>query len=176
MKSMHEDRLQALYRNATRGLPNDADRRLTSDELLALARGESLGARQSDALQGLALSSDQARVLRLLADTQALSAELADQIGSLRRPSLSAQLQAWWRSTGMPPVFASAGIALMAVMGFQFIGSAPLPIDQTVQSPLTAPIEQPLFGGAFEAGDQMFAASLEADEQSDQLFGGDFDS
>jgi hypothetical protein len=176
MKSMHEDRLQALYRNATRGLPNDADRRLTSDELLALARGESLGARQQDALQGLALSSDQALVLRLLADTQTLSEELAGQIGTLRRPSLRGQLQAWWRSAGMPPVFASAGIALMAVMGFQFIGSAPLPTAQTVQAPLAAPAEIPMFDGAFEAGDQLFAASLESSEQPDQVFGGDFDS
>jgi hypothetical protein len=176
MKSMHDDRLQALYRNATRGLPNDADRRLTSDELLALARGESLGARQNAALQGLAQSSDQALVLRLLADTQSLAAELAGQVGTLRRPSLGDQLQAWWRATGMPPVFASAGIALMAVLGFQFIGSAPLPTDLSAQSPLTAPIEQPLLDGAFEARDQMFAASLEADERSDQVFDGDFDS
>ncbi len=176
MKSMHEDRLQALYRNATRGLPNDADRRLTSDELLALARGESLGARQSDALQGLAQSSDQALVLRLLADTQSLSAELAGQIATLRRPNLGDKLHAWWRSMGMPPVFASAGIALMAVLGFQFIGSAPLPIDQTVQTPAAIPAEIPMFDGAFEASDQLFAASLESSEKPDQVFGGDFDS
>jgi hypothetical protein len=176
MKSMHDDRLQALYRKATRGLPNDADRRLTSDELLALARGESLGARQNDALQGLAQSSDQALVLRLLADTQSLSKELAGQMASLRRPSLRGRLHAWWRSMGMPPVFASAGIALMAVLGFQFIGSAPLPLDQTAQAPLTAPAEIPMFDGAFEAADQLFAASLESSEQSDQVFGGDFDS
>jgi hypothetical protein len=170
------ERLQALYRQATRGLPNDADRRLGSDELLALARGESLGARHESALQGIADSSDQALVLRLLSDTRSLSEALSRQVNVLRRPSLGDQVRAWWRSAGMPPVFASAGIALMAVLGFQFLGSAPLPTDLTAQSPLATPIETPLFNGAFEAGDQLFAASLEGAERSDAVFGGDFDS
>lgn len=170
------DRFQAMYRQATRGLPNDADRRLTGDELLALARGESLGARQHDALLGIAQSSDQALVLRLLAHTQTLSESLSADIAVLRRPRLGEQLRTWWRSAGMPPVFASAGIALMAVLGFQFLGSTPLPTDLAAQSALTAPAEQALFDGAFEASDQLFAASLEATEQTDKVFGGDFDS
>lgn len=169
-------RLQALYRHATRGLPRHADRRLTSDELLALARGESLNSRQPDAVQGVADSSDQAMLLQLLADTQSLSEALAAQVTTLRRPGLGDQLRAWWRSAGMPPVFASAGIALMAVLGFQMLGSAPLPIDRSAQAPAATPIEQSLFNGAFEASDQLFAASLEASEQSDEVFGGDFDS
>ena len=73
----------------------------------------------------------------------------------------------------MPPVFASAGIALMAVIGFQMLDrTGPLPLPQTVQTPT----ESPLFDGAFEAGDELFAASLENGEKPDQMFNGNFDS
>lgn len=179
MKSMHDQELQSLYRQATRGLPGDADRRLTVDELLALSAGAALGARQADAVQGLAHSSDQALLLRLLSESQALADELAAEVKVLRRPRLADQLRQWWRSAGMPPVFASAGIALMAVIGFEMIGSSPLTLPQTAQNPvapIAAPTESPLFNGAFEASDQMFAASLESSEQGDAVFGGDFDS
>ena len=46
--------LNALYRDTTRGLPQHADLRLGADEVLALTRGESLGARHAAALAGLA--------------------------------------------------------------------------------------------------------------------------
>lgn len=176
MKLTHEENLKALYQNATRGLPGDADRRLTLDEILLLSAGGALNARQADAVQGLADSSDQALLLRLLGDSQVLADELAAELKVLRRPTLADQLRQWWRSAGMPPVFASAGIALMAVIGFEMIGSSPLPMAQTAQAPIVAPAEAPLFDGAFEARDQLFAASLEAGEQGDEVFGGDFDS
>ena len=173
MKSIHDDSLKALYQRATRGLPNDADQRISIEELVLLARSESLGARQSDALNGLAASSEQALTLRVLAQTNEWSQELAQSIAAARAPSLLARVRTWWESAGMPPVFASAGIALMAVIGFQMLDrTGPLPLPQTVQTPT----ESPLFDGAFEAGDELFAASLENGEKPDQMFNGNFDS
>ena len=186
MKSMNSRRidsatLRALYQRVTRGLPSGADRRLSVDEMLTLAAGETLGARQSDALRGVAESSDQAVLLRLLTESRALSSEFAAELHLLRQPKLMNRLSAWWHSANMPPVFAAAGIALMAVLGFQFLGSSSLPQAPTAQAPTTAPAkspgsETPMFGGAFEAGDQLFAASLEHNELPDQVFGGNFDS
>jgi len=173
---MPEDRLQSLYQAATRGLPGSAERRLSVDEVLAMAAGQTLGARQCDAMRGIAESSDQAVLLRLLTESQALSSALADDLHALRKPELLDRLRAWWRSAAMPPVFASAAIALMAVIGFQFLNSSPLSLPQTALAPVTAPAEAPMFGGAFEPSDQMFAASLEPSEQPDRMFGGDFDS
>lgn len=176
MKSIHDEQLQALYRSATRGLPNHADHRVTPDELLALASGSSLGVRHSNAVTGIALSADQSAVLRVLNDTQALALDLVTDLRDLGRPTFIEAVRNWWRSVGMPPVFASAGIALMAVIGFQFVGSATLPLPQSAQAPAAQRVEMPMFGGAFEAPDQMFAASLETSEQTDQMFTGDFDS
>ncbi len=173
LQSLH---LRSLYQAATRGLPGSADRRITVDEVLALAAGQTLGARQSDALRGIAESADQAVLLRLLTQSQALSSALADDLHALRKPELIDRLRSWWRSAAMPPVYASAGIALMAVIGFQFLDSSALTLPQTALAPVTAPAETPMFGGAFEASDQMFAASLEPSEQPDRVFGGDFDS
>jgi hypothetical protein len=175
MKSTHEHQdLQALYRHATRGLPNHADHRLTTDELLALAAGRGLGARQADALQGLAGSADQALLLRVLSDSQALADDMAAELAAIRRPTPVQAFARWWRSAGVPSVFATAGIAMMAVIGFRSIGSSPLPLPQAAQS--AAAIEARMFDGAFEADDRLFAASAEAQEQSDQMFGGNFDS
>lgn len=168
--------LRSMYRAATRGLPVSADGRLTVDEVLALAAGRTLGARHSDALRGIAESSDQAVLLRLLTESHALSTALADELHVLRKPELIDRLRTWWRSAALPPVFASAGIALMAVIGFQFLNSPALTLPQTALAPVTAPVEAPMFGGAFEPSDQMFAASLEPSEQPDRVFGGDFDS
>jgi hypothetical protein len=184
MKSTVEERvcdeqLQALYQHITRGIPNDADRRLTIDEMLVLAGGGGLGARQADAMRGVAESADQALLLRVLTATENLSSELARDLKALSQTGLLDRLQSWWRTNALPPVFASAGIALMAVIGFQFLGSSPLPITQSAHIPAvpaTSLSESPMFGGAFEASDQMFAASLEPNEISDQVFGGDFDS
>ena len=175
MKSTHDHQdLQALYQRATRGLPNHGDLRLTADELLALAAGRDLGARQADALQGLAGSAYQALLLRVLNDTRALAEDMAAELATMRRPTPAQAFARWWRSAGVPSVFATAGIAMMAVIGFRSIGSSPLPLPQAAQAP--AAIEGRMFDGAFEADDRLFAASAEADEQSDQMFGGNFDS
>ncbi len=169
--------LQSMYQAATRGLPGSADRRITVNEVLALAAGQTLGARQLDAVRGIAESADQAVLLRLLTESQALSSALADDLRALHKPELLDRLRSWWRSAAMPPVFASAGIALMAVIGFQFLDSSALTLPQTALAPVTtAPAEVPMFGGAFEASDRMFAASLEPSEQPVRVFGGDFDS
>lgn len=173
MKLIHDEALKALYQSLSRGLPGNADQRVGVDELLRLANGEHLGARHQDALAGIAASSDQALTLRLLVANAAPARQLASEIEAVRRPSVLAGLAQWWRAAALPPIFASAAVALMAVMGFQFLGSAPTPLmPQTAQSPT----EQPMFGGAFEAEDQLFAASLESGEASDRVFNGDFDS
>jgi len=177
MKSIHDEQLKEWFRAATRGVPNHADQRLGVDELLRLARGEHLGDRHADALGALAASSDQSLVLSLLMQNQRASEQLASDARALRRPGLADRLQAWWRSAGMPPAFAAAGVALMAVLGFQLLGSGSTvngaATPMTAQSPAE---ESPLFDGAFEPDDRMFAASLESSEQSDDLFHGNFDS
>jgi hypothetical protein len=172
MKLIHDEALKALYQNLSRGLPGNADQRVGIDELLRLANGEHLGGRHQDALAGIAASADQALTLRMLIDNAAAARQLAAEVSALRRPGPLAALAHWWRSAALPPIFASAAVALMAVMGFQFLGSAPASLPQTVQQS----VEQPLFGGAFEADDQMFAASLENSEAGDRMFNGDFDS
>ncbi len=173
MKLIHDEALKALYQSLSRGLPGNADQRVGVEELLRLANGEHLGNRHQDALAGLAASSDQALTLRLLVANAAAARQLSSEVGALRRPGPLAALTQWWRSAALPPIFASAAVALMAVMGFQFLGSAPArQLPQTVQTPA----EQPMFGGAFEADDQLFAASLESSEVSDRMFNGDFDS
>lgn len=177
MSSIHDQNLAALYQRATRGLAADADRRLSVDEMLALAAGQSVGARQDDALRALADCSDQAMLVRLLSDTHALSQSLSAQTQSLRRPGPMALLVQWWQSAGMPPAFASAGIALMAVIGFQMLGAGSgLPTSQPTDGRTAGQTESIMFDGAFEAPDQMFAGSLEASDEADHLFDGDFDS
>lgn len=173
MKLIHDEALKALYQSLSRGLPGNADQRVGVDELLRLANGEHLGARHQDALAGLAASSDQALTLRLLAGNAEPARALAQQLAAARRPGPLAMLSQWWRSAAMPPIFASAAVALMAVMGFQFLGSAPASLPPLAQQ---MTVEQPMFGGAFEADDQLFAASLEHSEAADRMFNGDFDS
>ena len=84
--------LKTLYRNATRGLPQHADQRVTVDELLALARGESLGARTESAISGIGSSSDQALALKIATATEDWSRTLAGELAQARRPSLAARL------------------------------------------------------------------------------------
>nr|MBP7625105.1 hypothetical protein [Xanthomonadales bacterium] len=89
---MNKLNLKTLYRDATRALPRDADLRVSTDELLALANGESLGARQEAVVTGLAASSEQAIAARVAMATSDWSQALADDLSVLRRPSLGERL------------------------------------------------------------------------------------
>lgn len=157
--------LKALYRDATRGLPQYADRRVDVEELLSLARGESLGARMEDAIAGIAASSDQARALQIAAATRDWSEALAADLARARRPSLARQVASWLKAATLPPVFAACAISLLAVAAWR-VGTP------GVESPPTQPpamAEIPLFHGDFDG-------SVAHQDEPDQLFGGDFDS
>ncbi|MBK6436625.1 MAG: hypothetical protein IPF83_12745 [Rhodanobacteraceae bacterium] len=106
--------LSTLYRDATRGLPQDADARLATAELLTLVRGESLGSRQGAALAGLAASSDQALAARIAMATQDWSQALANDLVALRRPGMRERISAWFKAATLPPVFAACAISLLA--------------------------------------------------------------
>lgn len=158
--------LTALYRDATHHLPQQADARLTTDEWLALARGESLGDRQDAAVAGLAQSSMQAQVARIAMATQSWSEGLADALVPMRRQSALARMRAWFKAASLPPVLAACAMSLLAVgawrVGSPAIGPITLPMSQLAA-------EDRLFSGEFDE------AVAGIDEQ-DQLFDGDFDS
>lgn len=172
---MRNDTLKALYQSATRGLPNQAELRLSGAELLTLAQGGSLGERQQAAVRGLAESSSQSAALGIINASCEWSEQLAGELKQLRRPSLMDSIKIWWQNAGLPPVLASAGIVLMAAMGFHLTSGG---MDSGLTQPqiAVAPVNTALFSGEFEPGDQLFAASLETSEAPDRLFGGNFDS
>ena len=157
--------LNALYRDATRGLPQDADRRLTLDELAQLGRGESLGARQQDALAGLTDSSDQALAARIAMATANWSHALAADLATLRRPRLATRIGAWFKAATLPPVFAACAISLLAVAAWRI--SEPVQL-QTAPTPQLA-ADDVLFGGDFDG-------SIAQQDEPDTVFGGGFDS
>ncbi len=157
--------LKTLYRNATRGLPQHADQRVTVDELLSLARGEPLGARAEAAISGIGSSSDQAFALKIAAATEDWSRTLASDLAQARRPSLAARFGQWLQAATLPPVFAACAISLLAVAAWR-ISEPSLATTPSVQ-PIAA--DDMLFGGSFDE-------SVAHQTESDQLFGGDFDS
>lgn len=158
--------LTSLYRDATRGLPQQADARLTTDELLALARGESLGARQDAALSGLARSSEQALAARIAMATQSWSDDLAADLAVLRRPHLGERVAAWFKAATLPPVFAACAISLLAVAAWRIgepnVGPAVVPSTTLAADDL-------LFGGDFDG-------AIAHQDAADEVFGGGFDS
>lgn len=172
---MRNDTLKALYQSATRGLPNQADLRLSGAELLTLAQGGYLGERQQDVLRGLAESSSQSAALGIVNASREWSEQLAVELKQARRPSLMDSIKVWWQNAGLPPVLASAGIILMAAIGFRLTSGG---IDSSLIQPqiVASPVNAKLFSGEFEPSDQLFAASLETSEAPDRLFGGDFDT
>jgi hypothetical protein len=158
--------LTSLYRDATCALPQDADARVTTDELLALARGESLGARHDAAVAGLAASSEQALAARIAMATSDWSQALADDVAALRRPTLTERVAAWFRAATLPPVFAACAISLLAVAAWR--------VGEPAVGPITAPMPQlaaddVLFGGDFDE-------AVAHQSHGDELFGGGFDS
>lgn len=157
--------LKALYRDATRGLPNNADLRLTNDELLAVAKGHSLGVRHDAALAGIAASSEQALALKIATATSVWAQTLADDLALLRAPSFGKRVAAWFKAATLPPVFAACAISLLAVAAWRM--SAPelglVPAAQTIAA------EPLLFGGDFDD-------AIAHQNSADSLFGGDFDS
>lgn len=158
--------LSTLYRDATRGLPQDADARLATIELLTLVRGESIGSRQGAALAGLAASSDQALAARIAMATQDWSQALANDLVALRRPGMRERISAWFKAATLPPVFAACAISLLAVAAWR--------ISEPTRAPSLAPTPQIaaddlLFGGDFDD-------SVAQTNASDELFDGDFDS
>lgn len=159
-------KLNALYRHATRGLPQDADRRLTVDELASLGRGESLGARHEAALAGLASSSDQALAARISMATEDWSQALAADLAALRHPTLAARVGAWFKAATLPPVFAACAISLLAVAAWRI--SEPSQLMPNAPTPQLA-ADDVLFGGDFDE-------SIAHQPGDDKVFGGDFDS
>lgn len=157
--------LKALYRDATCGAPNNADLRVTQDELVALADGQSLGARQDAAVAGLATSSEQALALKIAHATSDWAQALADDLATLRAPSFSERVAAWFKAATLPPVFAACAISLLAVAAWRM--SAP----ELGAAPMAQPIaaEPVLFGGDFDD-------AVAHQNRTDSLFGGDFDS
>ncbi|HWT15428.1 MAG TPA: hypothetical protein VN581_06555 [Patescibacteria group bacterium] len=158
--------LKTLYRDATRALPRDADLRVTTDELLALARGDSLGARQDATVAGLATSSEQAVAARIAMATQAWSQDLADDLAALRRPRMGERIRIWFKAATLPPVFAACAISLLAVAAWR--------VSEPALAPTMAPMPQLaaddlLFGGDFDE-------SVARNNDNDELFGGGFDS
>jgi hypothetical protein len=158
--------LKTLYRDATRALPQDADSRVTTDETLALARGESLGARQQSAVAGLAVSSEQAIAARIAMATQAWSEDLASDLADLRRPRLGERIAAWFKAATLPPVFAACAISLLAVAAWR--------AGEPAVGPITAPqsevaVDDTLFGADFDG-------VLAHQSDADTVFGGGFDS
>lgn len=169
MSSTNETNLHSLYRAATAGLPADPALRLSADQLLALAGGGSRLSGQQQAVLGLAASSSQSAVVRLLAASAPWSQALAAEIARARRPGLSERLRLWWQDAGAMPAAAAAGMALAALLGLRLIGA----VDDPPAAPALA-AEPVLFQGEFEPSDLMFAASLE-NRESDALFDGNFD-
>ena len=162
---MHKLDLKSLYRDATRGLPRHADQRVTTEELLALARGDTLGARQEHAVSGLATSSDLAIALKIASATQDWSEALANDLARLRRPALGERLVQWFKAATLPPVFAACAISLLAVAAWRVSEPALAPLPQA--QPMAA--DDSLFGGNFDD-------AIAHQATPDQLFGGDFDS
>lgn len=158
--------LNALYRDATRGLPQDADRRLTVDELVSLGHGKSLGARHDAAIAGLASSSDQALAARLSMATADWSQALASDLADLRRPRLAARLGQWFKAATLPPVFAACAISLLAVAAWR--------VGEPAVGPIIAPTPQLAADDVLFSGE--FDGSVAQHSDPDQLFGGDFDS
>ena len=157
--------LKSLYRDATRGLPQHADQRVTTEELLALARGETLGARQEHAVSGIAASSELAIALKMASATQDWSEALADDLARLRRPALGERLVQWFKTATLPPVFAACAISLLAVAAWRISEPSLAPALQN--QPMVA--DDSLFGGDFDDAIAHHATP-------DQLFGADFDS
>lgn len=158
--------LNTLYRDATRGLPQDADRRLTVDELVLLGRGEPLGARQEAALAGLASSSDQALAARISMATEDWSQALAADLAALRRPTLAARVGAWLKAATLPPVFAACAISLLAIAAWRI--SEPSQGMQDAPTPQLA-ADDVLFDGDFDG-------AIAHQSGDDTVFGGGFDS
>jgi hypothetical protein len=158
--------LTSLYRDATRGLPQQADARLTTDELLALARGESLGLRQDAALAGLARSSEQALAARIAMATQSWSDDLAADLAVLRRPRLGERIAAWFKAATLPPVFAACAISLLAVAAWRIGEPA---VGPTVAPSATLAADDLLFGADFDG-------AIAHQDAADEVFGGGFDS
>lgn len=169
MSSTNETSLQALYRLATRGLPEDPALRLSAEDLLQLASAKPLVPGQERAVIGLASSASQADALRLLEATATWSSALAAAIGRARRPSLLVRLQVWWRETGVLAVAAAAGMVALALLGLNLTG-----IERGVSEPPALVAAPLLFLGEFEPSDQVFAASLE-NRELDPVFSGSFD-
>ena len=163
---MNKLNLKTLYRDATRALPRDADLRVSTDELLALANGESLGARQEAVVTGLAASSEQAIAARVAMATSDWSQALADDLSVLRRPSLGERLAEWFKVATLPPVFAACAISLLAVAAWGI--SEPALAPHMVPMPQLA-TDAVVFGGDFDD-------SVAHNDDSDELFGGGFDS
>jgi hypothetical protein len=158
--------LTSLYRDATRGLPQQADERVTTDELLALARGESLGLRQDAALAGLARSSEQALAVRIAMATQSWSDDLAADLAVLRRPRLGERIAAWFKAATLPPVFAACAISLLAVAAWRIGEPA---VGPTVAPSATLAADDLLFGADFDG-------AIAHQDAADEVFGGGFDS
>ncbi len=158
--------LNALYRDATRALPQDADVRVTTDETLALARGESLGARQEAVVHGLAASSEQAQAVRIAIATQSWAEDLAADLAVLRRPTLAERVAVWFRAATLPPVFAACAISLRAVAAWRIGEPGTTMPDATV--PQWAADDR-LFGADFDE-------AVARHDNADELFDGGFDS
>jgi hypothetical protein len=158
--------LHTLYRDATRGLPRDADLRVDRDELQRLAAGADLGARQAAAVAGLAASSEQALAARIAMATQDWSEALAADLAVLRRPRLGERVAAWFKAATLPPVFAACAISLLAIAAWRV--SAPSAIEAPAAAPQLA-ADDLLFGGDFDE-------AIAHHPDSDAVFGGGFDS
>lgn len=162
---MHKLDLKRLYRDATRGLPQDGDLRVTTEELLALARGETLGARHDHALAGVGASSESASVLKIATATEAWSLALAADLARLREPTFGERVVMWFKSATLPPVFAACAISLLAVGAWRISepGIAPMPPSHAIAA------DDSLFGGNFDE-------AVAHQSEPDALFGADFDS
>jgi hypothetical protein len=158
--------LTSLYRDATRDLPQDAELRVTADELVALASGQLLGARRNAVVHGLAVSSEQARAASVAMATRSWSKDLAADLAKLRRPTLTERVAAWFTAATLPPVFAACAISLLAIAAWR-VGEPGTTLPASMPPQLAA--DDALFGGDFDE-------AVAHRDTADTLFDGGFDS
>ena len=112
------------------------------------------------------------RALKLALASEALCAELASDVARVQNGTLRDRLVAWWQGAGLPAAFAAAAIAAVA------IGALNIRAPESTQMPamVSTPASDDLFVAAFEQSDQMFGGEFEpGNTASDQMFNGSFD-
>lgn len=142
----------------------DTHTRLTAQDLLDLLKSG-----DASLLARISHPADIA-ALKLALAAEPLSRALATDVARAQRGNWLQQLRSWWNEAGMPPAFAAAAIAALA------IGAFALRAPEHAPTPLaTVPGEDSLFVAAFERSDVIFDGEFDRGETGDVMFGGSFD-